>query len=242
MHRGNPKPATPMDSLLVVIQALPAILPGIFVTMGNVTASLAMGLAFGVPFAVTQVYGPRWSQHLVRLYVWFFRGVPILVLLFLFYGFFINLGLPAEPFFISCLVLGCTSTAYQSQIFRGAIESLPKGQLQAARALGMSDSTGIVCIILPQALRLSIPGWANEFSILLKDSAICFVLGTQDIMARASFAAARTHEHLALYAAAGLIYFLLTLMVLRLLRRLEDKIHVPGYSTGGDTLEMEESA
>ena len=145
---------------------------------------------------------------------------------------FISLGLPADPFLICCLVLGCTSTAYQSQIFRGAIESLPQGQLKAARALGMNDFTGIRCIVLPQALRLSIPGWANEFSILLKDSAICYVLGTQDIMARTSFVAARTHEHLALYAAAGLIYFVLTLVVLKLLRRLEDNVHVPGYSTG----------
>ena len=86
-----------MHSLLVVIEALPAILPGILVTVGNVAVSLAMGLALGVPFAVAQVYGPAWSRRLVRLYVWFFRGVPILVLLFLFYGFFISLGLPADP-------------------------------------------------------------------------------------------------------------------------------------------------
>ena len=224
-----------MDSLTVVLNALPAILAGSFVTVGNVAASLAMGLVLGVPLAVAQVYGNRWARRLVALYVWFFRGVPILVLLFLCYGLFISLGLPANPFLIRCLVLGCTSTAYQSQIFRGAIESLPHGQLKAARALGMRDITGIRCIILPQALRLSIPGWANEFSILLKDSAICYVLGTQDIMARASFVAARTHEHLALYAAAGLIYLVLTLVVLKLLRRLEYKVHVPGYSTGMGT-------
>ena len=96
----------------------------------------------------------------------------------------------------------------------------------------MRESTGICSIILPQALRLSIPGWANEFSILLKDSAICFVLGTQDIMARTSFVAARTHEHLALYATAGVLYFALTLAVLKLLRCLEQKVHVPGYSSG----------
>lgn len=221
-----------MHSLLVVIEALPAILPGIIVTIGNVAISLGLGLLMGVPFAVGQVYGPRWVRRLVALYVWFFRGVPILVLLFLFYGLFISLGLPAEPFVIASVVLGCTSAAYQSQIFRGAIESLPNGQLQAARALGMTDVQGILHIILPQAMRLSIPGWANEFSILLKDSAICFVLGTQDIMARTSFAAARTHEHLALYAAAGLIYFVLTIIVLKLLRRLENSLSVPGYTTG----------
>ena len=221
-----------MNSLLVVYNALPSILSGSLVTVGNVTLSLTMGLLLGVPLAVAQVYGGPWLRRLVALYVWFFRGVPILVLLFLCYGLFISLGITLDPFFICCIVLGSTSTAYQSQIFRGAIESLPRGQLNAARALGMRESTGICSIILPQALRLSIPGWANEFSILLKDSAICFVLGTQDIMARTSFVAARTHEHLALYATAGVLYFALTLAVLKLLRCLEQKVHVPGYSSG----------
>lgn len=217
------------DSLLVVFYAIPAILPGVAVTMGIVGFAMLAGLLIGVPFALGQVYGPFWARKLVSLYIWFFRGVPILVLLFLFYGLFINLGLPAEPFAISCAVLGATSAAYQSQIFRGALESIPAGQLKAARALGMSDLQGIFHIILPQAMRLSLPGWANEYSILLKDSAICFVLGAQDIMARTSFVAARTHEHLALYAAAGVIYFILTALVLKLLRRLENYLHVPGY-------------
>ncbi|MDD3682848.1 amino acid ABC transporter permease [Desulfovibrio desulfuricans] len=221
-----------MNSLLVVYNALPSILSGSLVTVGNVTLSLTMGLLLGVPMAVAQVYGGPWLRRLVALYVWFFRGVPILVLLFLCYGLFISIGISIDPFFICCIVLGSTSTAYQSQIFRGAIESLPHGQLNAARALGMRERTGICSIILPQAMRLSIPGWANEFSILLKDSAICFVLGTQDIMARTSFVAARTHEHLALYATAGVLYFVLTLVVLKLLRLLEQKIHVPGYSSG----------
>lgn len=221
-----------MHALNDVLVALPSILAGSFVTIGNVGISLAMGLVLGVPLAVGQVYGGPWLRRLAATYVWFFRGVPILVLLFLCYGLFISLGLSVDPCAICCLVLGATSTAYQSQIFRGAIESLPQGQLKAARALGMRDVTAIRCIILPQALRLSTPGWANEFSILLKDSAICYVLGTQDIMARANFAAARTHEHLAFFAAAGLIYFVLTLAVLHLLRRLEKKLHVPGYSTG----------
>ena len=221
-----------MNSLLVVYNALPSILSGSLVTVGNVTLSLTMGLLLGVPMAVAQVYGGPWLRRLVALYVWFFRGVPILVLLFLCYGLFISLGITLDPFFFFFFFLGSTSTAYQSQIFRGAIESLPRGQLNAARALGMRESTGICSIILPQALRLSIPGWANEFSILLKDSAICFVLGTQDIMARTSFVAARTHEHLALYATAGVLYFALTLAVLKLLRCLEQKVHVPGYSSG----------
>lgn len=218
-----------MHSLGVVFDALPAILAGSAVTVGNVFLSLAMGLLLGVPFALAQVYGARWLRYLVGLYVWFFRGVPILVLLFLFYGLFISLGL-TNNFLICCVVLGATSTAYQSQIYRGAIESLPHGQLKAALALGMSKRMGIATIIMPQALRLSLPGFANEFSILLKDSAICYVLGTQDIMARASFVAARTHEHLALFACAGVIYFILTVAVLKLLGMLETRLQVPGYT------------
>lgn len=219
-----------MHSLTVVIEALPTMLKGSFITLGIVFGALGIGLVFGFSFAILQVYGKPWQRVLVSFYVWFFRGFPILVLLFLGYGLFVAVGLPANPFMISCFVLGCTSTAYQSQIFRGAIGSLRAGQLTAARALGMRDFQAIRYIIIPQALRLSIPGWSNEYSILLKDSAICFVLGTQDIMARTSFAAARTHEHLALYAAAGLIYFLLTYVVVRLLSRLESKLHIPGFT------------
>ena len=81
------------------------------------------------------------------------------------------------------------SAAYQSQIFRGAIQSLPQGQLKAANALGMSNASAITNIVLPQALRLSIPGWSNEYSIILKDSAVAFVLGTTEIMARTHFVA-----------------------------------------------------
>ena len=210
-----------MQSLLVVINALPFILQGCVVTVAAVGLALSMGLCFGLPFAIIQVYGHPFFRRLVSVYVWFFRGVPILVLLFLFFGLFMSLHLLME---------GCTSTAYQSQIFRGALESIPSGQLKAARALGMGDLQAIRSIILPQAMRIAIPGWANEFSILLKDSAVCYVLGTQDIMARTAAVAARTHEALALYAAAGVIYFVLTIIVLKLLHRLEVKVQIPGYS------------
>ena len=215
-----------------IVDAFPFIMGGTLVTVGSVALALGMGLVLGVPMAVLQVYGNALARRLVGLYVWFFRGVPILVLLFLSQGLFLSMGWILEPFLLSCLVMGCISTAYQSQIFRGAIESLPQGQLKAARALGMRDLTAITCIILPQALRLSIPGWANEFSILLKDSAVCYLLGTMEIMARVNAVAQRTHEHLAFFALAGVIYFVLTLIVLKLLRRLENKVQIPGYSAG----------
>ncbi len=217
---------------LVIFEALPYILEGSLVTMITVLGALTLGLLLGVPMAVCQVYGSFWARRALDVYVWFFRGMPILLLLFLFYfGLFELLGFNLSTITASCLVLGMASAAYQSQIFRGSIENLPSGQMRAALALGMSKPAGIINIVLPQAIRLSIPGWSNEFSILLKDSALCFVLGTPEIMARTHFVASRTYEHLPLYLTAGVIYFLITLLGVTLLRKLENAVRIPGYAT-----------
>jgi len=85
-------------------------------------------------------------------------------------------------------------------------------------------------IILPQALRLSIPGWSNEYSIVLKDSAVTFALGVQEIMARTHFVATRTYQHLPLYILAGLIYLVLTYAGIKALRMLEQKVRIRGYA------------
>lgn len=223
-----------LQKIPVILDALPYILAGTLVTLVTVVGALSLGLVLGVPLAVAQVYGPRWVGALISVYVWFFRGMPVLLLLFLFYfGLFELLGLNMSTIAASCLVLGMASAAYQSQIFRGAMLGLPMGQFRAARALGMTDGQAIRSIVLPQALRLSIPGWSNEFSILLKDSAMCFVLGTPEIMARTHFVASRTYEHLPLYLTAGALYLVITLVGVKLLRVLEHKVHIPGYTTSG---------
>lgn len=85
-------------------------------------------------------------------------------------------------------------------------------------------------IILPQALRLAIPAWSNEYSIVLKDSALAFVIGAQEIMAHAQAVAARTYQHLPIYLTAGLLYLVLTWVGMAALRRLERRMRIPGYS------------
>ena len=108
---------------------------GSVVTLITVIGSLALGFCIGLPLAVLQVYGPSFIRRLIGVYVWFFRGMPILLLLFLFYfGLFEVIGLNLSTITASCLVLGMASAAYQSQIFRGSIETLPVGQFRAARA------------------------------------------------------------------------------------------------------------
>ncbi|MEA1967532.1 MAG: amino acid ABC transporter permease, partial [Thermodesulfobacteriota bacterium] len=168
------------------------------------------------------------------IYIWFFQGVPALVLLFLFYfGLFNYLGLNFNAITVVTIVLGMITAAYQANIFRGAMLSLPQGQFRAANALGMSNVQTIISIILPQVFRISIPAWSNEFSIVLKDSALAFVIGAPEIMARTQFVASRTYQHLPLYITAGLIYFVLTWSGLKALRQLENRVRIPGYSHQG---------
>lgn len=223
-----------LESLTVIKDALPYLVQGSLITIGIVICAMGIGLFMGLAMACGLVYGNRAVQHLCGVYIWFFQGVPVLVLLFLFYfGLFNFLGLNITAFAAVSLVLGMTTAAYQANIFRGAILSLPSGQFKAAQALGMSHVQAIIFIILPQILRISIPAWSNEFSIILKDSALAFVIGAPEIMARTQFVASRTYQHLPLYITAGLIYFILTWSGVKGLRALETKVRIPGYSHQG---------
>ena len=232
------------ESISTVLGALPWIRDGALLTVGTVLLAMLLGFLMGVPMAVGQVYGGPVTRRFVGIYVWFFRGVPILVLLYLFYFGLVYQLSPLEfslfaqdfsisfdlsPFAASCIVLGLTSAAYQSQIFRGSINALPNGQLKAARALGMSDRSAIINIILPQALRLSIPGWSNEYSILLKDSALVSVLGTMELMSRTKAIATSTAEYSAFYITAAVLYFFITFLGVRCLRWVEKSFRIPGY-------------
>jgi len=219
------------EYLIAIRDALPYLLQGALVTIALVLGALLLGLILGVFLAVGQVYGNKAVRAVVGLYVWFFRGVPLLVLLFLFYfGLFTLLGINISAFTAAVIILGLISAAYQSQIFRAGILSLPEGQFKAARALGMSDARAVLFVILPQALRLSIPGWSNEYSIVLKDSAVAYALGVAEVMARAHFVASRTYQHLPLYFTAGVIFLILTYLGTKSLRLLEEKVRIPGYS------------
>jgi polar amino acid transport system permease protein len=215
------------------------ILKGTGWTAGLILGAMSLGLLIGLPLASLQVYGPGPLRRALSVYVWFFRGVPILVLLFLVYfGVYrilegvllsqFDYRHTFSPFSASLVALGLTSGAYQSQIFRGAILSLPEGQFRAASALGFSRARAVFHVILPQALRVSIPAWSNEYSILLKDSAIAYTLGTMEIMARTKFMAALTYQHIPFYLLAGLLYFALTWLGVSLLRRLDRRTRIPG--------------
>jgi len=221
------------DVLATVIESLPYLLSGVGVTLALVLASLALGFAMGVPLSLVQVYGRRTGRFLVSVYVWFFRGLPNLVLLFLFFfGIFPAMGLNLSPFVIAVIVLGLRSGAYQSQIFRGAIQSLGEGQMIAARSLGMSRWQAIRHIILPQALRVALPGWSNEYPILLTDSAVCYAIGVTELLTRATRIVSITYEPMIIYMACAVIYILLNYGGMRIFQMLEEKFRIPGFGNG----------
>ncbi|SKA82809.1 amino acid ABC transporter permease [Desulfobaculum bizertense] len=231
------------QAFAAIWDALPYLLSGIWWTIGLVFSAMLLGLCIGVPMAVGQVYGSRPVKRFVSFYVWLFRGIPILVMLYLFYfGILAYLteifpvlrviGLDTA-FAAAVIVLGLTTGSYQSQIFRGAIQALPEGQMKAALALGMSERTAIWTIVLPQAMRMAIPGWSNEYSIILKDSALAFVIGVAELMSRTRSVASTTHQPLPLALFAGALFLVLTWVGLKMLRRLENKVRIPGYSREG---------
>ena len=135
-------------------------------------ALLAIGLLVGTIVALLRVYGGPFLGALSSIYEWILLSVPALVLLFLFYFGPPQFGISISSFLAASLALGFRSSAYQAQIFRGAIQAIPSGQMMAARSLGMSRLQAIVAIVIPQAFRLSLPGWSNEFSAVIKDTTL----------------------------------------------------------------------
>ena len=221
------------ENLAVVYQSFPFLIRGVMITLGLVTGALGLGFVMGIPMAVGQVYGNKTISGIISFYVWFFRGLPVLVLLFLFYfGLFSLLGFNLSAFTAAILVLGLRSAAYQSQIFRGSIQSLNEGQMLAARSIGMTKVEAIWYIILPQALRLSIPGWSNEYAILLKDSAVTYAIGVMEILTRANFVATRTYRPMPIFLTCAVIFIVLTYGGVKLLDLLEAKVKIPGYGEG----------
>jgi len=215
------------------IQYLPYIVEGAYWTFALVCGGLALGFLIGLPIAVGQVYGGKTVRTILNVYVWFFRGVPLIVLLFLFFwGIFPAIGLKLSALTTSIIVLGFRSGAYQSQIFRGAIESVGEGQVVAAKSIGMSELQSIIHVVLPQALRIAIPSWTNEYAILLKDSAICFTLGVMEILTRTKYVTVSTGIYFLPYVFAGILYIILTYAGTKVFNIVYEKLRIPGFIEG----------
>ncbi len=209
-----------MEFVQDLITTLNFIVQGLWVTIGVTLVALTVGLAFGLVTAMLRVYGNAFFRQVATVYSVIVRAVPVIVIIFILYfviARFVNLS----PFLAGSLALGFASGAYQTEIFRGALQAVPSGQMTAARAIGMSRFQAIVSIVLPQAVRLALPAWGNEATLVLKDSTLVFVVGVPEILRRAQQVSARTLEPFVAFSAALLLYLVLTLLATQVLQWIE---------------------
>ena len=224
-----------------ILQGLgPLIVKGVPTTVLLTLGLLGTGLLLGFPLAFAQVYGFRPLRAMCRGYEQLFRGIPALVLILLLHSGLARTFHILLPAFTSALIaLGLRSSAYQSQIFRGAIQAVSSGQMLAARSLGMSRLQAIRHIILPQAFRLSIPPWTNEFSSVLKDTSLASAIGVLElakegtlIMTRIQFALG-ARWILVVWIVVATIYLILTYAGNSALGLLENRVRLPGFEMKG---------
>ena len=193
---------------------------------------ILLGTTFGIALAMGRSYGKKLLSFSILIYEKVFRGIPLLVLFFLIYFGLPQIGINLDAFTSAILGLGLRSAAYQAQIFRGAINSIPEGQITAAYSLGMSKLKAIRHVILPQVLRLSIPGWSNEFTILLKDTSLAFTIGVIELMRQGRYIQVRDPDLvLIVFLLIAVIYFLLVFTANKTLRYAEKKYQMAGYQT-----------
>src|SRR5215471_2644725 len=186
--------------------------------------SMLIAVVLGMPLAIGQSRGPRWLQWLCTIYIEFFRGTPVLVqLLFLYFGLpTIGLAMPGS---ITALIgLGLNYAAYESQVYRAALEAIPRGQWEASYLLGMSPVLAFRRIILPQAFRIALPPMTNDFVSLFKDTSTAYAISVWELATAYRELANASGQFLMLGVAVSLYYLAMSLPMAHLARRLERKL------------------
>lgn len=197
-------------------------LRGLSMTLFISVFGMALGVIIGIAGASIKLYGPRWLSGLVSLYTTITRSIPELLIIYLiFFGSvhsMADLGawLQAEdlinkwfPAAIGILAIGLIAGSYSVEVFRGALQTIPEGQIEAAKAIGMSPFMRLRRITLPQMVWYALPGCNNVWQTALKDTALISLVGLVEIMRAAQLGAAAMREPLAMYLIAGFLFFMI---------------------------------
>jgi putative lysine/arginine/ornithine/histidine/octopine transport system permease protein len=214
----------------LIVHYFPQLLWGALLSIQLVVVSGAMGLIIAFPTALARVspnpliWGPPYA------YIFFFRGTPLLVQLFIVYY---GLGqfewvrssflwpVLREPYWCAVLTMALHTGAYIAEILRGAIQAVPAGEIEATRALGMSRMAAYRRIILPRAARIALPAYGNEVILMLKASALASTITLLDLTGMARTIIAKTYTPIEIFAAAGAIYLVMSFVLVHLFRALE---------------------
>lgn len=211
---------------------LHALAQGMVKTLGISLGAFVLGLSIGLIVAMVKLKGPRWMVVCANCYTTLYRAVPELLLILLLYyagADLINLTMAAlgQPsveingFMAAVVVLGIVQGAYSGEIIRGAIESIPHGQIEAARSYGINRLMLVRRVILPSMLPFAIAGLSNLWLVLVKESALISVVGYSELLTAGRQAAASTKHYLLFYLAVAAFYYLITLVSSSVFRQVE---------------------
>jgi polar amino acid transport system substrate-binding protein len=201
---------------------LPALARAAAITLLVSALSMALAVVAGLTLASGRVYGSRWLRMIATLYIEIVRGTPLLLQLFvIYYGLAGVVRLPA--FLAAVLALGLNYAAYEAEIYRGALEAVPRAQLEAGRTLGFSELQILRLIRGPQALRYALAPMTNDFVALLKDSALVSVITVVELTKQTAIYATNIGSWVVPGALCAIVYLAMSLPLARLARRLEQR-------------------
>lgn len=207
-----------------IADIFPLLLQGAGITIEISALSVLFGLIIGLLLAIARLSSNKVLSIMAAAYVDFIRGTPLLVQIFLVYFALPGiLGHRVDPFFAAISACSINSGAYLAEIFRGGIQSIDKGQMEAGRSLGLTWWQTMQFIIIPQAFKRIIPPLGNEFIAMLKDSSLVSVIGFEELTRRGQLIIARTYASFEVWLAVAIIYLVMTFTVSRLVAVLEER-------------------
>ncbi|SIP92651.1 ABC transporter permease [Marinobacterium stanieri] len=218
----------------VIIEYFPRLIDGVWLTLELVFFSGLLGLLLAVPLALMRASHNPWLRALPFGYIFFFRGTPLLVQIFLiYYGASqfeviresVLWPILREPYWCAIIAFTLNTAAYSAELIRGAIQAIPKGELEAADAFGMSRVLKIRRIVLPRAFGIVLPAYGNELILMLKSSSLASTITLLDITGAARTIIARTYTPLEIFAAAGVLYLLIAAVMIGSFRLLEKRLN-----------------
>ena len=209
----------------ILLQSFTKILiPGIKVTIPLTLASFALGFAIALFLALVQVARVPVLSRFARIYIWIFRGTPLLVQLFIIFFGLPSVGIILDAFPSAVIAFGMNLGAYNAEVLRSAIQAVPVGQSEAAALIGMSYPQTMIHIVLPQAFPIAFPPLFNSLIGLVKDTSLASSITVIELFTTAQQIAARTFEPFALYCEAAVIYLMICTLLTWLQAWLEKKM------------------
>jgi len=219
----------------VIIKWLPKLAQGATLTLELVAIAVILGLLLAIPLGIARSSRSRYVRALPYAYIFFFRGTPLLVQLFLVYYGLAQFDAVREsamwpylrdPFWCATATMTLHTAAYIAEILRGAIQAIPPGEIEAARALGMSRPKALFYIMLPRAARIGLPAYSNEVILMLKASALASTVTLLELTGMARTIIARTYLPVEIFFAAGMFYLLMAYVLVRGFKLLERWLRV----------------